>query len=304
MSAPRSSSSFRGGAASSRGGSVSGSGPGRKREEDDGLDPIDFSDGAGASMHRVSRAPRSRPSSGEYELAPSVVVAPHAEEPPASQPRKKRGQEPTLVIRDRRQVQEIRAQVEQIGRRKAASRRRSVLLWVGAGLTAFALGGAAVSFLGTGSSLASSLGGSSLSGSQSNVPVPAAPALPASELASGKPAIVTPAIGAEEAQRSARVESVPSVAVTSPSPAATSESPASTEAALPQSAVAKPLAAAPVAPLSPSKSASKASSSEESVVSVDELSDAAKKKQSASKSVAAAPARDGNVVSLEDLPTE
>ncbi len=177
--------------------------------------------------------------------------------------------------------------MEQIGRRKAASRRRSILLWAGAGLTAFAMGGAAVSFLGTGSSLASSL--------KSSVPVPAAPA----EVAPGKPATVMPAIGAAEAEQKTRAESVKSVAATSPS-TAVSESAASTGAAQAKSAAARPAVEAPVAP----SMASKSSASQAGVVSIDELSDAAKKKQSASKSMAAAPARDGNVVSLDDLPTE
>jgi hypothetical protein len=112
------------------------------REEDDGLDLL----GTGPrAVHRVSRAPL--PSSAPVEAhGPSIVISPHAEVPTAA-PRRKRPAEPTLVIRDKQQVDELRAGVRRIARAKARQRWKTLLIWGGAGSLALAFGfGTAVAF--------------------------------------------------------------------------------------------------------------------------------------------------------------
>jgi hypothetical protein len=72
---------------------------------------------------------------------PSVVIAEHAPDAP---PRRRRGSnDKTLVIRDRRAVDEVRKKIaEDQARRERARKRRVIAIWVLGAVTAFGLGSA------------------------------------------------------------------------------------------------------------------------------------------------------------------
>ena len=59
----------------------------------------------------------------------------------AATQRTRRALEPTLVIRDRREADELRKEMERRARVIERERLRSTLTWIAAGLFAFALGG-------------------------------------------------------------------------------------------------------------------------------------------------------------------
>lgn len=111
------------------------------QEEDDGLELL----AAGPrAVHRVARAPM--PSSAPVDVdGPSIVISPHAEVPTAA-PRRKRPAEPTLVIRDKHQVDELRAGVRRIARAKARQRWKTLFTWGGASALAFGMGTAVAFF--------------------------------------------------------------------------------------------------------------------------------------------------------------
>lgn len=112
-----------------------------KREADDGLDALEAPQGGA-----VLSAP------ADFFGQPSVVISPEAHlPPPPSDPRhKKAAQEPTLVIRDRRKVASLRAELTREASRSATQRYKSALFWACAGLGAFSLGGGLVALLGHG----------------------------------------------------------------------------------------------------------------------------------------------------------
>lgn len=117
------------------------------RREGNGREPP----GAGGRVvHHVSDAPRRANAPREGENGPSIVISPHAEEPPpSSRSLRKRTAEPTLVIRDKRRVQEMRDGVRRIARQKARQRLGSILLWGGASALAFGFGTAVAFFAAT-----------------------------------------------------------------------------------------------------------------------------------------------------------
>lgn len=115
------------------------------RREGDGREPP----GAGSKVvHHVSDAPRSAVGAFVAETGPSIVISPQAEQPlPRRESKPKRMAEATLVIRDKRRVQELRDGVRRIARRRARQRLGSILLWGGASALAFGFGTAVAFFL-------------------------------------------------------------------------------------------------------------------------------------------------------------
>jgi hypothetical protein len=93
------------------------------------------------------------------EEARSVVISDHPKAPPGAGSEPPRSQErrsvrrterteKTVVIRSRRQIEELRRAVAQYGRRATKGQNRGVLLWVVVGLAAF-LGGGLVALFAT-----------------------------------------------------------------------------------------------------------------------------------------------------------
>jgi hypothetical protein len=105
------------------------------------------------------------------EEARSVVISDHrlpGSDPPRSQERRSRPRgrertEKTVVIRSRRQVEDLRRAVAQYGKHAAKGRRSSLALWVIVGLAAF-LGGGLVALF-------------AIPGKKQVAPAPPAPAL-------------------------------------------------------------------------------------------------------------------------------
>lgn len=123
------------------------------RREGDGREPP----GAGSKVvHHVSDAPKSAVGSFAAENGPSIVISPQAEQPlRRREPRPKRPAEATLVIRDKRRVQELRDGVRRIARHRTRQRLGSILLWGGASALAFGFGTAVAFFLATAGKAAS-----------------------------------------------------------------------------------------------------------------------------------------------------
>lgn len=123
------------------------------RREGDGREPP----GAGSKVvHHVSDAPKSAMGSLATESGPSVVISPQAEQPlPRRVSKPKRPAEATLVIRDKRRVEELREGVRRIARRRTRQRLGSILLWGGASALAFGFGTAVAFFLATAGKAAS-----------------------------------------------------------------------------------------------------------------------------------------------------
>lgn len=116
-------------------------------EQPERLDELEeLGDDAIIAQQAVVHAPRPRANVAEESR--SVVITDHhrsGSEPPRA-PRKSSG-EATLVIRDRRALDDLRSQIER-GRNKANQRRRPLYWWGALGLAAFVLGGV-VAFLAT-----------------------------------------------------------------------------------------------------------------------------------------------------------
>ena len=113
---------------------------------DESLEELDLDDAAVISHQSEAHAPARRQAVQVDE--PSVVVADHAEPDvqrsgarQATTRRGRRALEPTLLIRDRRQADELRAEMDRRVRQLQRERLRSTLTWAIAGLFAFALGG-------------------------------------------------------------------------------------------------------------------------------------------------------------------
>lgn len=116
-------------------------------EEDDGAELLGP---ASQVVHQVSRAPRPVAPAGPEANGPSVVIAPQAELPTLGGARQKRVIEPTLVIRDRQQVEDIRAGIRRADRRRARRRVQGVLFWGAASALAFGFGTAVAFFAASG----------------------------------------------------------------------------------------------------------------------------------------------------------
>lgn len=81
-----------------------------------------------------------QPRANVSEEARSVVIAENLERRDTSPPRRSSA-EATLVIRDRRALDEMRQKIVRRQRQKAAQGRRALYLWSALGLAAFVLGG-------------------------------------------------------------------------------------------------------------------------------------------------------------------
>lgn len=145
-------------------------------EEDDGGEVLGA---ASRVVHQVSRAPRPVAPSDHGADGPSVVISPHAELPTLGGPRQKRVVEPTLVIRDRQQVEDIRAGIRRADRRRTRRRVRRALFWGAASALAFGFG-TAVAFFAASSGL-DDAGGTH--GTTAAVPKPVVEAAPAANVA-------------------------------------------------------------------------------------------------------------------------
>lgn len=115
-------------------------------EADEGLEELDLEDAAVISHQSEVHAPARRQAVQVNE--PSVVVAEQpADNPRASGSRQtttrrgRRALEPTLLIRDRREAEAMRAEIARRANQLKRQRMRSTLTWVVAGLLAFSLGG-------------------------------------------------------------------------------------------------------------------------------------------------------------------
>ncbi len=121
------------------------------RKEDDGLDAIGVERTEAVSDHRRAHPPAPRNLLAPASEAPSVIVDPAAQKPERTLPgTRRRRQEPTLVIRDRRQVDRLRASIAEQQRANNRRRVRTALVWMGAGASALIVGAAAGFFIGGG----------------------------------------------------------------------------------------------------------------------------------------------------------
>src|SRR5690606_1615449 len=112
------------------------------QDGDESLEELDLDDAAVISHQSEAHAPARRQAVQVDE--PSVVVSGEAEPDVqrgdsrhATTRRGRRALEPTLLIRDRRQADELRAAMEQRVRQLRKERWRSALTWTIAGLFAF-----------------------------------------------------------------------------------------------------------------------------------------------------------------------
>lgn len=111
--------------------------------------------GADAIIAQQTAAHSPQPRVTVSEESRSVVITdhprPHDTEPPragrAGVPRRSSA-EATLVIRDRRALDDLRAQIERRRPKQGSARRRPIFVWGALGLAAFVLGGV-VAFLAT-----------------------------------------------------------------------------------------------------------------------------------------------------------
>jgi hypothetical protein len=113
----------------------------RERESIDDLEEL--GDEAIISQQTAAHAPQPRVNVSEE--ARSVVITEH---PPDPLPARKASAEATLVIRDRRALDEMRQKIVRRQQEKQANRRNALYLWSALGLAAFILGGI-VAFLAT-----------------------------------------------------------------------------------------------------------------------------------------------------------
>jgi hypothetical protein len=125
---------------------------GPQPDEDENLDDLEeLGDDAIIAQQTAAHAPQRRAVVSEESR--SVVISDHPQvardtEPPRSAaPRA--SAEPTLIIRDRRKLDEMRQQILERQRKSEKGRRsRAIYIWGGLGLAAFVLGGI-VAFLAT-----------------------------------------------------------------------------------------------------------------------------------------------------------
>jgi hypothetical protein len=131
--------------------SIHTSAPDPALEELEGLEEL--GDDAIIAQQTAAHAPQPRANVSEESR--SVVITDHPQrrdtEPPlasraAAPPRS--SAEATLVIRDRRALDELRTQIERGRHKRGSARRRPIYLWGALGLAAFVLGGI-VAFLAT-----------------------------------------------------------------------------------------------------------------------------------------------------------
>jgi hypothetical protein len=114
------------------------------REPDD-LDQIEeLGDEAIIAQQTAAHTPQPRANVAEESR--SVVITEHPE--PLRSPPPKSSAEPTLVIRDRRALDEMRHKILRRQQQKRARSRNALYLWGALGLAAFVLGGI-VAFLAT-----------------------------------------------------------------------------------------------------------------------------------------------------------
>lgn len=116
----------------------------RSQRERESLDDIEeLGDEAIISQQTAAHAPRPRAIVSEESR--SVVITEH---PPEPQPARKSSAEATLVIRDRRALDDMRHKILRRQQETRANRRNALYLWSALGLVAFVLGGI-VAFLAT-----------------------------------------------------------------------------------------------------------------------------------------------------------
>lgn len=110
----------------------------RASERDaDGLDDLEeLGDDAIIAQQTSAHAPRPRASVSDESR--SVVIADHQRQ--SAERRPKCSGEATLVIRDRRALDDLRSSIL-LGKAKKTRRRRALYVWGALGLTAFILGG-------------------------------------------------------------------------------------------------------------------------------------------------------------------
>jgi len=122
-------------------------------EELDELDELDELEELGdeAIISQQTAAHALQPRANVAEESRSVVITEHPERldpPPPRNPLPRSSAEATLVIRDRRALDEMRQKIVRRQQRRAAHGRRALYLWGALGLAAFVLGGV-VAFLAT-----------------------------------------------------------------------------------------------------------------------------------------------------------
>jgi hypothetical protein len=122
---------------------LSMAGPPRDDNEDDLIEELDLDDAALVSQQSAAHAPLPRENVDVAQ--PSIVLAEdlHDGPPQSARVRRKgkRSMEATLVIRDRRQIDELQRLRQQQVKKERGSRSRTVLVWGFLGLLAFGLGG-------------------------------------------------------------------------------------------------------------------------------------------------------------------
>ncbi|HEY4106766.1 MAG TPA: hypothetical protein VGM44_22855 [Polyangiaceae bacterium] len=125
---------------------------GQEPDEDENLDDLEeLGDDAIIAQQTAAHAPQRRAVVSEESRSVVISDHPHAtrdtEPPRSSAPRA--SAEPTLIIRDRRKLEEMRQQILARQRKSEKGRRsRAIYVWGGLGLAAFVLGGI-VAFLAT-----------------------------------------------------------------------------------------------------------------------------------------------------------
>jgi hypothetical protein len=164
----------------------------KPQQQPDGLEDLEeLGDDAIIAQQTAAHAPQPRANVSEESR--SVVITDHPQRRDTEPPRASRQSPPrssgeaTLVIRDRRALDELRSQIER-GRIKPPSRRRPLYLWGALGLAAFVLGGI-VAFLATDSRDTSAAASPVRVEAQIALPRAAAPSPPVS-----KPEPATPSV--------------------------------------------------------------------------------------------------------------
>jgi len=118
--------------------------PERTQAQRDELEELEeLGDEAIIAQQTAAHAPQPRTNVAEESR--SVVIT---EPPPGAPPTRKSNSEATLVIRDRRALDEMRQKILRRQQERQAQRRHSLYLWSALGLVAFVLGGI-VAFLAT-----------------------------------------------------------------------------------------------------------------------------------------------------------
>jgi hypothetical protein len=146
--------------------------------ETESLDDLEeLGDDAIIAQQTAAHAPQPRAIVSEESR--SVVISDHPEarktEPPRSAALPRTAAEPTLIIRDRRRLEEMRQQIVERQVRHTKSRRsRSIYVWGALGVAAFVLGGI-VAFLATDSHSDAPLPAAVPGRAEAQIAVPRAP---------------------------------------------------------------------------------------------------------------------------------